>query len=73
MKKICLVAAMLVATTLSGGTLGRFTGTFSWYLNAHMRLPVNYGLGTLEKDGLKGDANFDNSGRNLNCKKNENI
>ncbi len=43
---------------VDGGTLGRFTGAFSWYLNAHMRLSVNYGLGTLEKGGLKGDANF---------------
>jgi len=43
---------------INGGTFGRFTGAFSWYPNSHFRYEINYGYGTLNKDDLKGNANF---------------
>ena len=43
---------------VDGGILGRFTGAVSWYLNAHMRLSVNYGTGALDKSAAKGTAQF---------------
>ena len=48
----------LQSGSINGGTFGRFTGAFSWYPNAHFRYEINYGLGTLNKDNLKGNANF---------------
>ena len=43
---------------IDGGKFGRFTGALSWYANAHWRLSVNYGAGTLKKDQLQGKADF---------------
>lgn len=43
---------------ISGGTFGRFTTALSWYPNAHFRIELNYGIGTLDKNALKGESHF---------------
>ena len=48
----------LNSQSIYGGDFGRFTGALSWYPNASFRFSVNYGNGVLNKDDLKGKANF---------------
>jgi phosphate-selective porin len=48
----------LNSAAIMGGMFGRFTGAVSWYPNAHFRLSINYGYGKLDKNDLKGKANF---------------
>lgn len=43
---------------LAGGELGRFTTAVGWFLNTHMRLEVNYGRSTLDRNDLTGNADF---------------
>jgi len=43
---------------IQGGKFGRFTGALSWYPNAHFRLEINYGHGTLNKKDMVGNADF---------------
>jgi phosphate-selective porin OprO and OprP len=50
--------ANLSDEAIEGGTFGRFTGAVSWYPNAHFRFSANYGLGSLDKDGLNGKSDF---------------
>lgn len=48
----------LTDKSLSGGELGRATGAFSWYPNAHFRFEVNYGKALLDRKGLSGQTDF---------------
>lgn len=43
---------------ISGGKFGRLTVAASWYPNAHFRFEINYGYGSLNKNGSTGNANF---------------
>jgi len=43
---------------VEGGKFGRFTGAVSWYPNAHFRIEINYGYGSLNKDNATGKADF---------------
>jgi phosphate-selective porin OprO/OprP len=43
---------------IQGGKFGRFTGALSWYPNPSLRFSVNYGNGSLDRNDLKGKANF---------------
>ncbi len=43
---------------IAGGTFGRFTSAVSWYPNAHFRFEINYGHGSLEKNGITGKSDF---------------
>lgn len=44
--------------SISGGTFGRFTGALGWYPNAHFRFEVDYGIGSLENNGVTGKSDF---------------
>lgn len=48
----------LIDGAIQGGKFGRFTGALSWYPNPSLRFSVNYGNGNLERNDLKGKANF---------------
>jgi len=43
---------------VQGGKFGRFTGGVSWYPNAHFRIEINYGYGSLDKSNVTGKAQF---------------
>lgn len=44
--------------SINGGKFGRFTAAVSWFPNAHFRYEINYGNGTLNRNNIKGNANF---------------
>lgn len=44
--------------TLTGGKFQRFTPMVNWYLTDYLRLVGTYGIGRLDRFGLKGDTQF---------------
>lgn len=43
---------------IDGGEFARVTAALGWYPNAHFRVELNYGIGTLKKDALEGESHF---------------
>lgn len=43
---------------IDGGKFARMTAALGWYPNAHFRIELNYGIGTLDKNALKGNSQF---------------
>ena len=48
----------LVSGSISGGRFGRFSEQLNWYLSRYVRLELNYGYGTLNRFGLRGNTQF---------------
>jgi phosphate-selective porin OprO and OprP len=43
---------------ISGGRFGRYTEQLNWYLSKYVRLELNYGYGSLDRFGLRGNTQF---------------
>lgn len=44
--------------SITGGRFGRFTEQLNWYLSKYVRLELNYGYGSLDRFGVKGNTQF---------------